>query len=278
MPDPQFRADLFRGTARSYDEFRLPYPRALIDDLADRCGADGTGTMLDLACGTGQLGFALQDRFGEVWAVDVEPGMIEFVRRKADAGGTGIKTVVSSAEDLTAPAGSFQLVAVGNAFHRMQRAAVAARVHRWLRPGGWLALVWGGSPWEGDAAWQVALGGLIRDWQQRTEAGRGDRIPAGYEQARQATTDEEILRDAGFELAGRRTFDSVHDWSPDTITGFLASTSVLSTLALGPLAADFDREVRALLTAAAPDGRLRQRLSYACDLARRPAAVSSPGT
>ena len=271
MADPQFRPDLFRGTARSYDKFRLPYPRALIDDLADRCAADGTGTLLDLACGTGQLGFALRSRFGAVWAVDLEPEMIDLVRRKAEAAGdTGVKAVVSSAEDLAAPPGSFQLVTIGNAFHRLQRAAVAARVLGWLRPRGWLALVWGGSPWEGDAPWQVALAGLIRDWRQRAETGRGGRIPAGYELARQARTDQEILREAGFDLAGRRTFESVHDWSPGAIAGFLASTSVLSPLALGPLAADFDRELRAVLTAEASGGRLRQRLSFACDLARRP--------
>jgi SAM-dependent methyltransferase len=268
VADPRFRPDLFHGTARSYDEFRLPYPQALIDDLADRCGADGAGTLLDLACGTGQLGLALRSRFSEVWAVDLEPEMIDLVRRKAQtAGYTSVRTVVSSAEDLPAPAGSFQLLTIGNAFHRLQRAAVAARVLGWLRPRGWLALVWGGSPWEGDAQWQTALGGLVRDWRQRAGA---DRIPAGYEVARQTRTDQEILREAGFELAGRRTFEAVHDWSPGAIAGFLASTSVLSPLALGPLAADFNRELRALLTAQASDGRLRQQLSYACDLARRP--------
>jgi SAM-dependent methyltransferase len=268
VADPRFRPDLFRGTASSYDEFRLAYPHALIDDLADRCAADGTGTLLDLACGTGQLGFALRSRFGAVWAVDLEPEMIDFVRRKAQsAGDTGVEAVVSSAEDLAAPPGSFQLVTIGNAFHRLQRAAVAARVLGWLRPHGWLALVWGGSPWEGAAPWQTALAGLIRDWRQRAGA---DRIPAGYELARQMRNDQEILREAGFDLAGRRTFESVHDWSPDSIAGFLASTSVLSPLALGPLAGDFDRELRAVLTAEASDGRLRQQLSFAYDLARRP--------
>lgn len=279
MADPRFRADLFRGTAHTYDEFRLPYPQALIDDLAGRCGADGAGTLLDLACGTGQLGFALRNRFREVWAVDLEPEMIDLVRRKAQAAGDpGFRAVVSSAEDLAVPPGSFQLVTVGNAFHRMQRAVVAARVLGWLRPGGWLALVWGGSPWEGDAPWQTALAGLVRDWQQRAGADSGDRVPAGYEQARRARTDQEILRAAGFELAARRTFESVHDWSADTIAGFLASTSVLSRPALGPLAADFDRDLLALLTAEASGGLLRQRLTYACDLARRPATVSPPGT
>jgi ubiquinone/menaquinone biosynthesis C-methylase UbiE len=184
--DPRFRPDLFRGTARAYDQFRLPYPDALIDTLARCCPAAGTGTMLDLACGPGQLGFALRGRFREVWAADVEPDMIALVEAKARAAGfTTVRPVLSAAEDLIAPAGSFLLVTIGNAFHRMQREVVAANVFRWLRPGGWLALVWGGSPWEGEQAWQAALRAVMARWRDRVTARTGDRIPAGYEQARQ---------------------------------------------------------------------------------------------
>jgi len=43
---PEFRSDLYRGTAGYYDRFRVPYPPGLIGDLADRTGADGTGKLL----------------------------------------------------------------------------------------------------------------------------------------------------------------------------------------------------------------------------------------
>ena len=62
MADAEFRRDLYRGTAGYYDRFRVPYPAGLVGDLADRTGADGTGRLLDLACGTGQLSFALGAR------------------------------------------------------------------------------------------------------------------------------------------------------------------------------------------------------------------------
>ena len=39
MADLEFRRDLFRGTARYYDRFRVPYPQSLIDDLAERSQA-----------------------------------------------------------------------------------------------------------------------------------------------------------------------------------------------------------------------------------------------
>ena len=186
MGDPRFRSDLFRGTAQAYDQFRLPYPDALIDTLARCCPAAGTGTMLDLACGPGQLGFALRGRFREVWAVDLEPDMIALVHAKAraHAGLDSVRPVHAAAEDLIAPAGSFLLVTIGNAFHRMQREVVAANVFRWLRPGGWLALVWGGSPWDGEQAWQAALRAVMARWQDRVKARTGDRFPArSYQRA-----------------------------------------------------------------------------------------------
>ena len=107
MADLEFRRDLYRGTALDYDRFRVPYPRGLIDDLARRSGATGHGRLLDLACGTGQVTFALAGRFGEVWAVDQEPDMTSLVRQKAKSAGLGhIRVLTSAAEDLPAPRGS----------------------------------------------------------------------------------------------------------------------------------------------------------------------------
>lgn len=158
MPDPPFRGDLYRGTAPYYDRYRVPYPRPLIKHLSERAGSTPQGTLLDLGCGTGQLALALRESFAEVWAVDSEPEMIAAVREKAG----GIRALTAAVEELTLPADSFDLVTIGNAFHRMNRDAVAARVLRWLRPGGYLALVWGGDPWDGALPWQRALAEVTR--------------------------------------------------------------------------------------------------------------------
>jgi ubiquinone/menaquinone biosynthesis C-methylase UbiE len=64
--DPEFRRDLYRGTARNYERFRVAYPQSMIDDLAERSEAGGEGRLLDLASGTGQISFALCRRFGQV--------------------------------------------------------------------------------------------------------------------------------------------------------------------------------------------------------------------
>jgi SAM-dependent methyltransferase len=270
VTDPAFRPDLYQGTARAYDEFRLPYPPDLIAALADRTGADGTGRLLDLACGTGQVAFALSDRFAEIWAVDQEPGMIDVARHKADATGAAarFRFLVCDAAELSAPAGYFDLVTIGSAFHRLPRAIVARACLGWLRPGGFLALLWGGTPTYDDAPWQRAMAAVMHRWQHRP--GAQARIPATYAADRSARPDEDILAKAGFELAGRHSVALSHDWTMDELAGFVASTSVLSAAALGEDAGEFDADLRCELAACQPDGRFSQHTEVAYDLARRP--------
>jgi SAM-dependent methyltransferase len=267
--EPAFRRDPFRGTAEFYDRFRAPYPRSLIGYLAERTGADGSGRLLDLGCGTGQISFALQSRFAGIWAVDQEPGMIGVARRKArSAGLRNIRFTVSAVEDLSVPDHYFDLAAAGNSFHRLRRDEAAASVLRWLRPGGYLALLWGGSPWEGDEPWQLELRAVMRRW--RTRAGALDRVPAGFGQARSDRPDLVVLREAGFEPAGSQEFPAPWEWTADGLIGFAYSTSVLSRAALGRHTAGFEEDLRRCLHACDPGGRFRQTIRFACVLARRP--------
>jgi hypothetical protein len=41
---PEFRRDLYQGTAAHYDRYRVAYPQPLIDDLAERAGLPGAGS------------------------------------------------------------------------------------------------------------------------------------------------------------------------------------------------------------------------------------------
>lgn len=145
----RYRKDLFRGTAEHYDRFRPPYPSALLDDLRARVPLDGPGRLLDLACGTGQVAFALAADVAEVWAVDQEAEAIRLGRRKARRDAVdNIRWIAAAAEDVVLE-GRFDLVTIGNAFHRLDRDAVAGRLVPHLSERGCLALLWGGTPWTG---------------------------------------------------------------------------------------------------------------------------------
>jgi SAM-dependent methyltransferase len=266
MNDLGFRKDLYRGAGPDYDRFRLSYGQELIDNLAERAGTGGT--LLDLACGTGQICFALRDRFAQVWAVDQEPDMIEIVRQKAKAAGIGnIHGVVSAAQDLELPDGSVDLVAIGSAFHRLPRDTVAGLVYRWLRPGRYVALLWADGPYPGLAPWQRAATEVTQRWRSRVG---DDRVPAGYARDRVERPDLAVLREAGFEPAGRFEFTAERDWSAEEVAGYAFGTSVLARAVLGEWAADFETELREQMTAAEPSGRFSQTIMFAYDLARRP--------
>jgi SAM-dependent methyltransferase len=107
-----FRPDLYRGTALAYARHRPPYPRPLIDHIIRTAVVSPPGRLLDLACGPGPLAIALRDHFAETWAVDSEPDMIAVARTRAP----GIRFIKSAAEDLSAPAATFDLITIGNAF------------------------------------------------------------------------------------------------------------------------------------------------------------------
>ena len=65
--------------------------------------------------------------------------MTGVVQEKAEAAGIGnIRALTSAAEHLSAREESFDLIAIGNAFHRLPRETVAASVLRWLQPNGFL--------------------------------------------------------------------------------------------------------------------------------------------
>jgi ubiquinone/menaquinone biosynthesis C-methylase UbiE len=154
----RFATDLYRGSAGYYDRYRLAYPEVMIADLVRRAEVSGRGRLLDLACGTGQLAFPLRRWFGEVWAVDREPDMVQVVRAKAAArGAQDVRPIVSDAEILGAEPDYFDLVVIGNAFHRLNRDLVAGKILGWLKPGGYLALCWSSGPFAGEQDWQRAL-------------------------------------------------------------------------------------------------------------------------
>ena len=266
----RFAADLYRGSAGYYDRYRLPYPEAMLTDLIRRVEVPERGRLLDLACGTGQLAFALRRWFGEVWAVDQEPDMVAVVRAKAAASGAGdVRPLVSSAESLDAEPDYFDLVVIGNAFHRLDRDLVAGQILGWLKPGGYLALCWSSGPSAGEEDWQRALAATLDTW--KAALGAEGRVPAGWDLPRKRRPDLQVLADAGFEVAGRREFSIEHRWSLPELAGYVRSTSFLPAAVLGDQAAAFDADLAARLGPHSNGGTFTQTVSFAYDLARRPA-------
>ena len=178
---------------------RPSYPAALLADLRIRVPLDGTARLLDLACGTGQVAFALAADVAEVWAVDQEAESIRYSRRKAQRlGVTNIHWIAATAEDVPLD-GDFDLVAIGNAFQRLDRDRVARRLVAHLRERGCVALLWSATPWDGDRPWQRVLGNTF----EQEAVGARERVPREWKQAMDRDPHEAVLRRAGLAYEGK---------------------------------------------------------------------------
>ena len=267
---PTFRADLYRGTAAYYDRFRLPYPPVLVDDLCRRASVRDTNRLLDLACGPGTVTFALCDRFATVWAIDQEPEAVEFARHKAASlGVSNIRWTAGRAEDVD-PDAVFDVVTIGTAVHRLDRRRVADRAMRWLRSGGYLALLWNDTPANGTAPWQHVFAGILADWMHRV--GADDRLPADLGEHLTRRPHAAVLADAGFVAIEHHELTEPNDWTVAELIGFVYSTSLLSRSVLGDRAPEFEADLEARLRAVEPSGTFREDTSFAYDLAYRPPA------
>jgi ubiquinone/menaquinone biosynthesis C-methylase UbiE len=139
------RPDAFVGTAQAYALYRPAYPAAMLAELLDLAGTPPGAALLDIACGPGRITLDLAPAFETVWAIDLEPEMVEVGKAAAARRGVGnISWFVGRAEDLDAPPGAFDLITIGEAFHRLDQPLVTRKALGWLKPGGGLATMGGG--------------------------------------------------------------------------------------------------------------------------------------
>jgi ubiquinone/menaquinone biosynthesis C-methylase UbiE len=110
-----------------------PEPTWLARQLGDLNGK----RILELGCGAGEgaVYFALAG--ADVTATDLSPGMLAVVEKVASHHGVAVKTMVSSAEDLSSFAsGSFDIVYGANTLHHVDIERCLDEVKRVLKPGG----------------------------------------------------------------------------------------------------------------------------------------------
>ncbi len=266
-PHLRYARDIYAGTANYYDVFRPPYPPGLLNDLRARVPLRPAARVLDLACGTGQVAFAIADYVSEVCALDQEPEFVAFGEEKSRRlGVTNIGWIAATAEDAPLD-GAFDLVAIGNAFHRFDRNAVASRLVDHLNPGGCVALLWSESPWRGDRPWQKALDETLTRWQEASDA--LERVPASWEQAILDDPHKQVLLRAGLQYDGKFEFSVAQNWSVESLIGFVYSSSFLNPAVLGENMSAFEEDLRAQLLACDAEGVHVQKMSFAYELARR---------
>jgi SAM-dependent methyltransferase len=131
---------LFAGTASYYTRYREAYDPVFIEILKRQLQLDGTGRLLDVGCGTGNIIVPLAPYFSEAVGVDPDADMLAEASRAASAAGaTYMRFVKARAESLPLNLGTFDLITMAQSFHWMDRARVLDILHAMLRDGGALA-------------------------------------------------------------------------------------------------------------------------------------------
>lgn len=100
----------------------------------------------DLGCGNGFYALKLAERVlpgGSVYAVDIQPEMLDLLRERAAARQvTNLKPVLGDGDDPKLPAGKIDLLLLVDVYHEIaEPAAMLAKIHTSLAPLGRVALV-----------------------------------------------------------------------------------------------------------------------------------------
>ncbi|MFC7623634.1 class I SAM-dependent methyltransferase [Microlunatus sp. GCM10028923] len=232
----------------------------MLDEIIAVAGATGDGVLLDLACGTGQVAIPMARRFRTVWAVDQEPDMIRVGAAEAAKAGVEVRWSRGTAETLTVADDALELITIANAFHRMDRSAVARSAHRWLRPGGALVIMGSGRiPGEPAPAWEGVIAAAIADWRRASPppTPTADQGPPG----RRKISHEDLLAEEGYRIT-HRSFTVTRERTLDEVIGHVYSRSNSTRRSLGPNLAAFEADLRARLLALDPTARYPENLGY----------------
>jgi SAM-dependent methyltransferase len=223
----------FAASAEAYQRGRPGFPAEAIEFLVARLHLGSGRSVVDLAAGTGRFTRPLLATGSDV--VAVEP-----VAEMRAALPDGARALEGTAEAIPLPAASADAVTVAQAFHWFDGDAALAEIHRVLRPGGALALVWNRRRTEDR---------INREIGELIEPHRGD-APAHRSNAWRRAFERTRL----FGPLEEREFDHEQELDADGLADRVGSISFIATLD----AAERERVLRAA-RALAGDGRVTLR-------------------
>lgn len=237
----------FEAAADLYERSRPDYPAEAVDLLVRLLGLHAGRTLLDLGAGTGKFSRLAAARGATVVALEPAAAMIR------QACGPGVLAVRGVAEALPVRRHSADAVCAASAFHWFDGRRALAEMHRALRRGGRLALLW--NQRDDTLPWVAALSAIVNrregEWPRyRTGAWR-----EAFDGARDL-----------FRPLEEAHFHHVHELSPEGVVDRIASVSFVAALPEADRAAVRD-EVRAVL-ASHPDtaGQGELALGYRTDV------------
>lgn len=206
----------FEAAAGPYERARPGYPVDAIDWVVEALGVglEADAMVCDLAAGTGKFTEGLVAR--GVRCVAVEP--VAAMRRALTAALPQVWAFNGSAEGIPLADESVAGVTVAQAFHWFDGPAAAAEIHRVLRPGARLAVLW--NVRDESVDWVRRITEIIEPHEGEV------RIPRYRDGAWRAPLERGDL----FVAAGAREFIHAQTLTPDSLVERVASVSFIAVL------------------------------------------------
>lgn len=258
---------LYAGAARYYSAGRMPYPAAIAESLSAELCLDGTGRLLDVGCGPGQLTLLLAPLFETAVGIDGSSEMIAAARARAEREAVAnVRWLPIRAEDISSALGQFRAVTFAQSFHWLDRPKVARLIRDVLEPAGACVLVYAtthsGVPGEDPLPLprppRDEIDRLIGAYLGSTRrAGRGTRPPRDRPGDDTMLADDAVLAEAGFRGPIRLPIEPgpVAERDEDAIVASVFSLSYAAPGLFGARRRQFEEDLRALLRRASPAGR-----------------------
>lgn len=129
----------FDGDASSYQRGRPPYPDAVFEMLAARCGLRPGARVLEIGAGTGLATGPLLAAGAHVTAVEPGANLAEVLTAVHGCDRLEVAVADFESADLT---GGYDLAVAATALHWLDPAGSTEKIGGLVRPGGWLAAWW----------------------------------------------------------------------------------------------------------------------------------------
>lgn len=202
----------FALAPEAYERGRPMYPFAAVRRLVREVRIKPESAVLDLGAGTGKLTRLLAQLGADVAAV--EP--VDAMRQRLVETIPGVKALAGTAEAIPLDDESMDAVTVGQAFHWFDGDAALAEIHRVLRPGQRLGLIWNVKDESVD--WVQLLAEIIEPYR-----GSAPRVASG-------AWKEAFERTQLFTPIERARFAFVHAIDLDTVVARVTSISFIAAL------------------------------------------------